>query len=68
MEKGLPIVRIRSDRGREFDNVDINHFCESKEIKHEFLALRTLQQNRVAKKKKKKKKNHVLQEMACVMV
>lgn len=55
MEKGLPIVRIRSDRGREFDNVDINHFCESKEIKHEFLALRTLQQNRVAKKEKEKR-------------
>ena len=24
------IVRIKSDRGREFDNVDVDFFCESK--------------------------------------
>ena len=30
------IVRIRSDKGGEFDNVDVDLFCESKGIKHEF--------------------------------
>ena len=34
VEIGHPIVRIRSDRGREFDNVDVDLFCESNEIKH----------------------------------
>ena len=29
-EKGYPIERIRSDRGREFDNVNVNIFCDSK--------------------------------------
>ena len=28
VEIGRPSVRIRSDRGREFDNVDVNVFCE----------------------------------------
>ena len=31
-EKGHPIVRIRSDRRREFDIVEIDHFCELEEL------------------------------------
>ena len=32
------IVRIRSDRERDFDNVDVDFFCELKCIKHEFFS------------------------------
>ena len=35
VEVGHPIVRIRSGKGREFDNVEIDLFYESKGIKHE---------------------------------
>ena len=41
VEIGHSIVRIRSDRGREFNNVDDDLFCESKGIKHEFSTPRT---------------------------
>ena len=58
-----PIVRIRSDGGREFDNVDIDFFCEPNGIKHEFSTPRTPQQNEVAKRK-----NRVLQEIGRVMI
>ena len=43
VEIGHPIVRIRSDRGRKFDNVDVDFLFESKGIKHKFLAPRTHQ-------------------------
>ena len=33
-----PIVKIRSNRGREFENVDVDLFCKSKGIKHEFFS------------------------------
>ena len=62
MEIGHPIVRIRRDMGREFDNVDVNLFFKSKGIKHEYLAPRTSQQNGIVETK-----NRVLQEMARVM-
>ena len=39
---GHPIIRIRSDREKEFDNVD-GLFCESKGIKHEFSTPKTPQ-------------------------
>ena len=39
MEISHPIVRIISDRRREFDNVDVDFFYESKGIKHEYSAL-----------------------------
>ena len=63
MEIDHPIVRIRSDGGREFDNVDIDFFCEPNGIKHEFSTPRTPQQNEVAKRK-----NRVLQEIGKVMI
>ena len=62
MEISHPIVRIISDRRREFDNVDVDFFYESKGIKHEYSALRAPQHNGIAKRK-----NKVLQEMAKVM-
>ena len=40
-EKGYPIERIRSDRGKEFDNSDFLEFCHSLRIKHEFSIPRT---------------------------
>ena len=43
--------------------MDVDLFCESKGIKHEFLALRTPQHNEVAERK-----NIVLQVMARVMI
>ena len=63
MEIGHPIIRIRNDRGREFDNVDVDFFYEFKRIKHKFSAPKTPQQNGVAKRK-----NKVLQELAIVMI
>ena len=36
VEIGHPIVKIRSDKGRKFDNMDVDLFSKSKEIKHEF--------------------------------
>ena len=37
-EKGHPIERIRSDRGREFDNFEFLEFCYCLGIKHEFFC------------------------------
>ena len=62
MEIGHLIVRIRSDRGKEFDNVDVDFLCELKGIKHEFSALKTPQQN------VGERKNRLLQEMVKVMI
>ena len=41
VEIGYLIVRIKSDRGEEFDNVDMDLFCEFKGIKHEYSTSRT---------------------------
>ena len=53
MEIGHRIVRIKNNRDKEFDNMNVVLFCKSKGIKHEFSILRTLQQNGMAKKKNK---------------
>ena len=37
-EKTVPIVKIRSDHGKEFENARIESFCENNGIKKEFLA------------------------------
>lgn len=57
-EKGYLISKIRSDRGKEFDNYDFLEFCHTLGSKHEFSAPRTPQKNGVAKRK-----NSVFQEM-----
>ena len=51
MEIGHRIVRIKNDRDKEFDNMDVVLFCKSKGIKHEFSSLRTPQQNGMTKRK-----------------
>lgn len=63
VEIAHPIVRIRSDRRIEFDNVEVDLFCDSNGIKHKYSTSRTPQQNRVAKKK-----NRIFQEIAKVML
>ena len=62
-KKGVPIVKIRSDHGKEFENARFKSFCEKNGIKKEFSAPKTPQQNRVVEKK-----NRVIQEMARVML
>ena len=63
VEIGHPIVRIRSDRGREFDNVEVDLFFYSKGIKHEYSTPRTPQPNKVVERR-----NKVLQEMTRVKI
>ena len=62
-EKGVSIVKIRSDHGNEFENTRFKSFCEKNGIKKEFSAPKTPQQNGVVKKK-----NRVIQEMARVVL
>ena len=62
-EKGVPIVRIRNDHGKEFENAKFEAFYNEHSIKKEFLVTKTPQQNGVVKRK-----NRVIQEMARVML
>ncbi|TYK22560.1 F5J5.1 [Cucumis melo var. makuwa] len=62
-EKGVKIVRIRSDHGKEFKNEDLNNFCDFEGIHHEYSTPITPQQNGVVERK-----NRTLQEMARVMI
>ncbi|KAG9444907.1 hypothetical protein H6P81_016247 [Aristolochia fimbriata] len=57
------IVRIRSDHGKEFENLDFANFCASKGISLEFSAPKTLQQNGNVERK-----NSTLQEMPRTMI
>ena len=58
-EKGFTISYMRSDHGREFENVEFESFCDEQGIEHTFSAHRTPQQNGVVEKK-----NRTLQEVA----
>jgi len=62
-EKGVPIIKIRSDHGKKFENVNFEAFCNEYGINKEFLAPKTPQQNRAVERK-----NRVIQEMARVML
>ena len=62
-EKGVSIVKIRSDHGREFENARSKSFCGKNWIKKEFSTPKTPQQNGVVERK-----NWVIQEMARVML
>ena len=62
-EKGVPIVKVRSDHGKEFENAKFKAFCNEHGIKKEFSAPKTPQQNGVVERK-----NQVIQEMARVML
>ena len=57
------VSHIRSDHGAEFDNFDFSSFCSKHGIKYEFSAPKTPQQNGMVERK-----NHVVQEMARVML
>ena len=50
-EKGVPIVKIRSDHGKGFENARFEAFCNKHGIKKEFSAPKTPQQNGVVERK-----------------
>ncbi|WVZ88337.1 hypothetical protein U9M48_034871 [Paspalum notatum var. saurae] len=50
-EFNTSIVKIRSDNGREFDNTNIEEYCDEVGIKHEFSITYTPQQNGVVERK-----------------
>ena len=54
----LPIVLVRSDHGREFDQLGFDSFHGKYEITHNFSTRRTPQQNGVVERK-----NRILEEM-----
>ena len=62
-EKGFAITCIRSDHGREFENIDFEEYCNEHGIDHNFFAPRTPQQNGVVERK-----NITLHEMAGTML
>jgi len=62
-KKDRGIVKIRSDRGTEFENSRFHEFCTSERIKHEFSSPITPQQNGVVQRK-----SRTLQESARVML
>nr|CAN62159.1 hypothetical protein VITISV_041771 [Vitis vinifera] len=62
-EKGFTITCIRSDHGREFENINFEDYCNEHGINHNFSTPRTPQQNGVVERK-----NKTLQEMARTML
>ena len=62
-EEGVPIVKIRSNRGKEFENAKFEAFCNEHSSKKEFSTPKTPQHNGVVERK-----NWVIQEMARVML
>ncbi|GKB42895.1 retrovirus-related pol polyprotein from transposon TNT 1-94 [Tanacetum coccineum] len=64
VQKGCPIISIRTDHGREFDNeVKFRVLCDANGITHSFSDPRTLQSNGVVERK-----NQTLQEMSRTML
>jgi hypothetical protein len=59
----LPIKKVRSDYGSEFQNSNVEEFLDEEGIKHEFSAPYTPQQNGVVERK-----NQTLIEMARTML
>ena len=62
-EKCFVITCIRSDHGREFENIDFEEYCNEHGINHNFSAPSTPQQNGVVERK-----NITLQKMARTML
>ena len=62
-EKGFCISAIRSNHGREFENIHFENFYRENGISHNFSCARTPQQNGVVERK-----NRTLQEMARSML
>jgi transposase InsO family protein len=52
-EYNSPIVKIQSDNGSEFKNMNIEDWCDKEGVKHEFSATYTPQQNGVVERKNK---------------
>jgi transposase InsO family protein len=50
-EYNSSIVKIRSDNGSKFKNMNIEHWCDKDGVKHEFSTTYTPQQNRVVERK-----------------
>ena len=63
ISKNLPIASIRSDHGKEFDQLEFDLFCEKHGISHNFSAPRTPQQNGVVERK-----NRTLEDMSRTMI
>jgi len=62
-EKDCSISSIKSNNGREFQNEKFDRFCSKLNIKHNFSAPRTPQQNGVVERK-----NRSLEELARTML
>ncbi|GJW35946.1 retrovirus-related pol polyprotein from transposon TNT 1-94 [Tanacetum coccineum] len=63
-QKGCPVISIRTDHGREFDNeIQFGTFCDANGITHNFSASHTPQSNGVVERK-----NRTLQEMTRTML
>ena len=60
---GHSLVCLRSDHGKEFENLSIVNFCNEHGVDHNFSALRTPQQNRVVERK-----NQTLKDMTRTML
>ena len=52
-EKGYSISSIRSDHGKEIENLGFDAFYGENGISHNFFALKTPQQNRVVERRNK---------------
>ena len=63
VEKDTVIARIRSDHGREFENIKLATFYNDQGTHQEFSSPKTPQQNGIVERK-----NRVVQEMARVML
>ena len=61
--QSFAITCIRSDYGREFENIDFENYCNEYGIDHNFSAPKTPQQNGVVERK-----NRTIQEMARTML
>jgi len=59
----VKIKKIRSDNGKEFDNTNIEEYCDEVGIKHEFSSTYTTQQNGVVERK-----NRTLITLARIML
>jgi transposase InsO family protein len=53
-EYKVNLVKIRSDNGNEFDNTNIEEYCDEVGVKHEFSATYTPHQNGVVERKNRR--------------
>ena len=63
VEKDTVRAKMRSDHGREFENIKLATFCNDQGTHQEFSSPKTPQQNGIVERK-----NRVVQEMARVML